>query len=75
MQRIQQEKRLGEEAKTDPRKKLIWMMMRAKNMKMRQIEEEERKKLEAEKAAALKSENGQDGQEEIKDGADGEEAK
>ena len=42
-------------------------MMRAKNMKMRQMEEEERKKIEAEKAAALKSKNGE---EEIKDGAE-----
>ncbi len=43
MQRINQEKRLAEEAKNDPRKKLIYIMMKAKNMKMRQKEEEERK--------------------------------
>ena len=41
MHRIQQEKRLREEAKTDPKKKLLLLMLKAKHMKLKQNEEKE----------------------------------
>ena len=39
MSRIQQERQLAIEAKTDPRKKLLLLMLKAKNLKLRQEEE------------------------------------
>ena len=41
MSRIQRERKLTEEAKTDPRKKLLLLMIKASNMKKRQEEEKE----------------------------------
>ena len=39
MQRIKKERELAEGAKTDPRKKLLLLMMRARNLKLREKEE------------------------------------
>lgn len=49
MNRIQRERELAEEAKTDPRKKLLLLMLKAKHMKARQKEEAEMAQAAAEK--------------------------
>ena len=60
MQRIKKERELAEGAKTDPRMKLLLLMMKARHMKLRQAEEAEaveRQRVKAEKEQQEKRES------------------